>query len=875
MANKQLTAKVRINSSQAEQKLRNIARAIDAINRATGKQTNAYNQVNSALNNTVRIKAKVKSKTDETTKSTKKWSSAISEVNSKLNGSSRSVGMISSKLKGLASTYLGVMGMKAIIGTTDTITSAENKLNYVSAQQLGASGTNADGSYSQATFNATQNAMDKMYVSSQKVRMGYEDMMNNVSKSMALAGDAFDNNTDKAIRFQEIMAEAYAVGGASAQEMSSSMYQMIQALGSGTLAGDELRSVREGAPLAYQAIEKFAQGVYGTTDSLKDMASQGKITSDMVVSAVMNAGNEMDSAFAQTEQTFAQTWNQIKNVAVKAFEPVAKMIRTELNKAIDNGLVEKASVVFNAIAKGIMIAFALIKKVIVWIADNWGWLQHIIVGALILMITYMLIKAGVAVVCAVKEFIAFMRANAAMMTQLVAIGLIVAGLLLLLYVIYLWKTGAIDTCKAIGWAVLALGLIIIGVLIAVGVIATAGALLIALAIVALLVLAIMFFEKVCYGAAWLAAWIVNILSWIWNGIVYVIQVILAIIFGAIGVILNIIAFLVNVIIFVINLIIGIVAWLVVTIINIVIGCINAILQILFALVEPFLGIIEFILNCCNNGFNSFGGAVANLIGQIISWFLTLGKVVTTIIDAIFGTDWTAGLSSLQDKVLSWGKSENAITIERDVMPEIPRLDATDAFSAGYGLVGYWDEVKSPEYAADMGWELGGVLHTGYADANEWGTTAGDWGAGLKDKINAWGSQFQNTGDANGKTSLLDRIGEKLGLDFSNFGLSNIADRLGDGGLGDWLDNLGNNVGDIADNTGSIADSMEVADEDLEYLRKIAEMEWKKEYTTANITLDMTNYNTVNGESDLDSIVTKLADKLYEEMNVVANGVYVY
>jgi deoxyadenosine/deoxycytidine kinase len=67
--------------------------------------------------------------------------------------------------------------------------------------------------------------------------------------------------------------------------------------------------------------------------------------------------------------------------------------------------------------------------------------------------------------------------------------------------------------------------------------------------------------------------------------------------------------------------------------------------------------------------------------------------------------------------------------------------------------------------------------------------------------------------------------------------------------------------------------MKLSKEDLDYLRKIAEMEWKKEFTTANIKIDMSNYNTVNGESDLDGIVTKLADKLYEEMNVVANGVY--
>ena len=53
------------------------------------------------------------------------------------------------------------------------------------------------------------------------------------------------------------------------------------------------------------------------------------------------------------------------------------------------------------------------------------------------------------------------------------------------------------------------------------------------------------------------------------------------------------------------------------------------------------------------------------------------------------------------------------------------------------------------------------------------------------------------------------------------------------------------------------------------------MEWKKEFTTATIKIDMTNNNTVNGDSDLDGIVTKLSDKLYEELSIVADGVYAY
>jgi hypothetical protein len=129
---------------------------------------------------------------------------------------------------------------------------------------------------------------------------------------------------------------------------------------------------------------------------------------------------------------------------------------------------------------------------------------------------------------------------------------------------------------------------------------------------------------------------------------------------------------------------GSVMWLLALIGNLVIGTLNAIIQTIWTLfVEPFLGIIEWILNVTQGGFDSFGGAVANLIGQVISWFLSLGKVVTTIIDAIFGTNWTAGLSSLQDSVLAWGKNDMAITLDRNAPTIDHRFDMTDAFDIGY------------------------------------------------------------------------------------------------------------------------------------------------------------------------------------------------
>lgn len=242
--------------------------------------------------------------------------------------------------------------------------------------------------------------------------------------------------------------------------------------------------------------------------------------------------------------------------------------------------------------------------------------------------------------------------------------------------------------------------------------------------------------------------------------------------------------------------------------NTVIGLLNAIIQFIWSIfVEPFLGIIEWILNVCNGGFNSFGDAVANLIGNIISWFLSLGKVVTKIIDAIFGTDWTGGLNALQDKVLAWGKNENSITLDREAPTIDHRFEYGDAWSKGY----------------DFG--AGDARSKGY-----------DFGAGVEDKI---GGMFN--------------MGDGSGFDMSSM-------------MGD--------VGSIAGDTGSIADSLSVTDEELEYLRDIAERDAINRFTTAEVKIDMTGMtNKIDGSADIDGIITELTDGFTEALVTAAEGVH--
>ena len=233
--------------------------------------------------------------------------------------------------------------------------------------------------------------------------------------------------------------------------------------------------------------------------------------------------------------------------------------------------------------------------------------------------------------------------------------------------------------------------------------------------------------------------------------------------------------------------------------NTVIGLLNALIQYIWAIfVAPFLGIVEWILNVCNGGFNSFGDAVANLIGQIIGWFLNLGKVVTTIIDAIFGTNWTAGLESLQSSVTAWGKNENAITLDKNAPTIDYRFEYGDAWAAG-----------------------------------------NDFGKGIDAKL---GGMFNMGG-----------LGDSSGFD-----------------LGD----IAAYTGETADNTGKTADALAVTEEQLEYLRDIAERDAINRFTTAEVKIDMTSMtNRIDGSADLDGVISQLTEGFTEALVTAAEGVH--
>ncbi|EQF26333.1 tape measure domain protein [Clostridioides difficile CD160] len=139
------------------------------------------------------------------------------------------------------------------------------------------------------------------------------------------------------------------------------------------------------------------------------------------------------------------------------------------------------------------------------------------------------------------------------------------------------------------------------------------------------------------------------------------------------------------------------------------------------------------------------------------------------------------------------------------------------------------------------------------------------------KGNALGTKWQNaitnklkdTFDIN---KMLEDAKDKLGLkdlwDKNKYGLDN--------GIGS--SDLGKSAKDTAGNTAKMAKTMDKSQEDLKYLRDIAEQEVINRYTGVNIKIDMNNTNNINSDTDVDGIVNVLTEKLNDAMIISAEGI---
>jgi tape measure domain-containing protein len=239
-----------------------------------------------------------------------------------------------------------------------------------------------------------------------------------------------------------------------------------------------------------------------------------------------------------------------------------------------------------------------------------------------------------------------------------------------------------------------------------------------------------------------------------------------------------------------------------------------------------LGIGNAIAALASNMMTAFHNAICN----VQSWFYNLLSTALSVIEGICAAlnklpfvefDYS-GISSAADDYAA--KASEAAGNKEDYQ------SISDAFNEGFTTFDAFQD----------GWT---------SDAFNAGAA---WGDGIADKV----SNF----------SLSDVFGQ---TDIPNVGdyTSGFNDAIANSGVGD-------SIGNIDDNTGKIKDSLEVSEEELKYLRDIAEQEAINRFTTAEINVDMSGMqNTVNSGDDIDGFMTKLTDSVNEAVDNMTEGVH--
>lgn len=236
-----------------------------------------------------------------------------------------------------------------------------------------------------------------------------------------------------------------------------------------------------------------------------------------------------------------------------------------------------------------------------------------------------------------------------------------------------------------------------------------------------------------------------------------------------------------------------------------------------------LGIGNAIAALASNMMTAFHNAICS----VQSWFYNLLSTALSVIEGICSAlnklpfvefDYS-GISSAADDYAA--KASEAAGNKEDYQ------SISDAFNEGFTTFDAFQDGRASD-----------AFNAGAA-----------WGDGIADKV----SNF----------SLSDVFGQ---TDIPNVGdyTSGFNDAIANSGVGD-------SIGNIDDNTGKIKDSLDVTEEDLKYLRDIAEQESINRFTTAEVTINQTNNNNVSSDTDLDGFITALDDAMGEAIDEVTNG----
>lgn len=205
--------------------------------------------------------------------------------------------------------------MKGLGATADKTSKSFGVLSKVAAAIGTAIVTGQVTRYADA-YTSLQNQVRQTTKSTEELTQRTKDLLDISNRSRAgisstselytqlvLSTENLNLSTEEQLRLTETITKSFAVSGKSAADAAGSIRQLGQAFASGTLRGDEFNSIAEGAPEIMRALQRSLNLTQG---ELRDLAATGGITAKILVDALGEAAEVIDTKFNDSTVTMAQ-----------------------------------------------------------------------------------------------------------------------------------------------------------------------------------------------------------------------------------------------------------------------------------------------------------------------------------------------------------------------------------------------------------------------------------------------------------------------------------------------------------------------------------------------------------------------------------------
>lgn len=259
-----------------------------------------------------------------------------SQLNDNIDRANTSGNTLLNTIKNIAITLGGIATVKKLFELSDEMTNNRARLNLIVD----------DG-------GSVEELQNKIFASSMNARASYQTTTDIVTKLGLQAGKAFKNN-DELVAFAEQLNKTFVISGTETTGIESTMYNLTQALSTGVLRGQDLNAVFSNAPQIVQNIADYLDVDIG---KIRDMASEGKISAQIVKNAMLAAADETNAKFNKMPMTWNQIFIKMKNIVIKALDPVLKKI----NELANNQQVQET---FNMFVNGASLAAQAILSLI-------------------------------------------------------------------------------------------------------------------------------------------------------------------------------------------------------------------------------------------------------------------------------------------------------------------------------------------------------------------------------------------------------------------------------------------------------------------------------------------------------------------------------